>query len=175
MEDLEEFLACFVFFICVVVLLAGLVILVPQFKAIGYKPVHATVIESRVLSPKTDENLKTYKAKVRYSYEVDGKQYESSKVRYYPLIRQWFTDGKGIAEETVSTYGKGVWTTAYYDPDDPSVAVLDSSITMMALGMTIVPLFIGFFVIWLAKGSKEPYYFAPVSKNEGSGNDLQKS
>jgi hypothetical protein len=58
---------------------------------------------------------------VRYTYTVNGKQYENSRISF-PAIR---ADGdKSIEEEVAARYRSGSRPTVYYDPADPAHSCL---------------------------------------------------
>lgn len=92
-------------------------------KARQYRSVRAEMLYShlavRASSGKatTDTN---YTLRVRYRYQVGGKQYESAKFRYHEV---WSAE-LGYWERMHQRYAKGNFVTAYYNPEKPADAVL---------------------------------------------------
>lgn len=62
----------------------------------------------------------TYSFKVAYTYSVDGQPYEGSKHR----SSSWRTSEPGDAEERVARYPLGTRVPVYYQPGQPSEAML---------------------------------------------------
>ncbi len=60
-------------------------------------------------------------AEIKYAYEVDGVGYESDRVHF----------GDVAASDMVLKYRIGHDVSVYYDPDDPSIAVLDRKMTVL--------------------------------------------
>lgn len=68
----------------------------------------------------------TAQATVRYAYRVDGKPYESERIRSAP-------DGNrqrpGEAEEILARYPIGSRVSVHYDPEQPATAALEAEAT----------------------------------------------
>lgn len=84
--------------------------------------------EGRILSSKVTENSDsdgtTYGAEVRYEYTVDGRRYESDRVRYGAMST---SDGEW-ASQTVRENPTGSVRPVYYDPQNPTRAVLQTGV-----------------------------------------------
>ena len=70
-----------------------------------------------------------YSPAVSYSYDVDGTTYSSDLLGF---IRVW-TDDESDAQVTVQRYPVGQTVTVYYDPGDPSRAVLDPGVPLNSM------------------------------------------
>ncbi len=91
----------------------------------SFVPVVATVVESRVLAGKT-----RWSAKVSYRYAVGGKTYLSSEVSYARTEMSGLLRGgpsRAGASATAAEHPIGSTLYAYYDPANPSDALLDRS------------------------------------------------
>ncbi len=111
----------------------------------SYRPVMARVISSTVTTHSTTRGGIVHTPVVRYSYEVDGRQYQSSTVTMLNESQsgQW-------ASDVAARYTPGHTTTAYYDPRNPGSAFLiheassapyffiPFSLVFVALGLTSV-------------------------------------
>jgi len=97
----------------------------------------ATVVSANLESHSGSKGGTTYKVKARYKYEYGGQSYESSRVHIGSMAmmskeqrKQFNTlDGARKAKKTV---------TCYVDPNDPSEAVLNRSLSMAAVAMCLV-------------------------------------
>ena len=78
---------------------------------------------------------------VRYDYTVDGRRYESSRVFLQNSYRF-----RANAEAVAARFPVGSHPAVHYDPDDPGIAVLDTSLRQVgstvwwAVAMLLVPL-----------------------------------
>ena len=80
-----------------------------------------------------------YSPAVSYNYDVDGTTYSSDLLGF---IRVW-TDDESDAQGMVQRYPVGQTVTAYYDPGDPSRAVLDPGVSLNSmLGLLFGPAWI---------------------------------
>ena len=87
-----------------------------------------TILASELTRVADDEgDGDTYKPKIRYRYHVDGREYTS--VRYDLLDGS--TSAKSAQQAIVDRHPVGSTAVVYYDPDDPSRAVLDRSVSPM--------------------------------------------
>lgn len=98
-------------------------------------------------------NARIARADVRYTYEVDGRWYESSNVSYARGIggtRQVYDSSYAV------TYPAGTRVRVAYNPARPSDAVIDASrdpYFTLALGALLVLSFVGY-QIWLRSGGE---------------------
>jgi len=81
-------------------------------------------------------------AKVRYEYEVEGRKYSSERIS----IGQYGTGGGGHAKAEAAKYPVGAIVKVFYDPADPSQAVLEPggalflAIFLLFFGVIMLPL-----------------------------------
>jgi hypothetical protein len=79
----------------------------------------------------------TYSPRVTYAYTVEGLAYESQLV----AILRISTSGGGYARDKIAMYPVGSSVTVYYDPANPSMAVLEtgySVATYIMLGAAVL-------------------------------------
>ena len=93
-----------------------------QWSTVGGEVVHSEVEEH--ISVRRDKNDRatttvTDESNIVYVYRVGGEEYRGQRVRF-----DWEMD-RADAEATVAKYPVGTLVTVYYDPDDPSSAVLE--------------------------------------------------
>ncbi len=107
------------------------------------KPVKAVIVESHVERQSSGRRGTgggtAYFFRVKFRYEVGGKTYESDD---YELGME-SSRPQADCEELARRYRSGVETTAYYDPENPSFAVLNPEvgsgyIVVMLLGFVFV-------------------------------------
>lgn len=92
----------------------------------------------------TDSDGTTYGATVNYRYTVNDQSYNGDKVS----LTDYSSSSRGRAEDIVERYEEEDIVTVYYDPYDPSKAVLETGanwVQYLLMGMgccfSIVPLF----------------------------------
>ncbi|GAP62236.1 hypothetical protein ARMA_0659 [Ardenticatena maritima] len=88
-----------------------------------FQPVPARVLESKVKRISGDKGSDSFLPYVRYTYEVDGKRYESDTF----FFTGWGYNDYLEAKKKVDNYPVGATVTAYYDPNAPEITVLDNS------------------------------------------------
>ena len=82
------------------------------------------MLSSRVATEESrdgDDHTTLYRPDVRYSYEVAGRRYESTRHRFGNA----FTDNRAAAETTSAQYVPDASVPCFVNPDNPSEAVLD--------------------------------------------------
>ena len=125
----------------IVLLVMGLIILLGAVKLFFQSS--ASSRWSSELGVVTVSETTTGNALLVYSYTVHGVRYENNR-------RSFFSEGAiespDYAEEVVQQYPVGKEVTVYYNPDDPSDAVLEPG----SVVPIIVPIIIGFFVCGFA-------------------------
>jgi hypothetical protein len=87
----------------------------------SYLPAAATVQSCEIV--RTEESVNdapVYEIQVRYTYAVDGHQYTSGRAGVLAVSEV----GKDAATRRVASFAPGAAVTAWYDPNDPSRAVL---------------------------------------------------
>ena len=90
--------------------------LVDSFDQASWLPTAATVVESRQVTTRTGEKT-LISHRFRYTYEVDGIEHTSKR---YSL-----QSGSGDPSTAVARFSEGDTVTVYYDPDDPSSALVE--------------------------------------------------
>jgi len=118
-----------------------------------HQPTEATVQSLDVeVDPADDEDDEDeYRPDITYTYEVDGRTYESDNV-FPGDFRRWSTD-RGWAVNITGHYEVGGQVTVYYDPRDPGQAYLQNDDGkpdgwLMGTGYTLVAAVTG---IWLVR------------------------
>lgn len=86
-----------------------------------FKTTNGQVVASRVKTTPGDEN-DTYRPIVEFTYSVDGKDYASKRFGFDGAMS---SSDSSYANRAVSSNPPGKKVKVYYDPDDPSRAVLD--------------------------------------------------
>ena len=108
--------------------------------------------EGTILISKFDRNFKTsssgkgkwyYDVKIKYSYTVDGLEYESSRVDFKSA--NYHYKSEVIPSTIARRYPVDKKVKVYYNPENPGKAVLETKITFM----TYIGLLIGIFLIGL--------------------------
>lgn len=99
-----------------------------QARAAAFTPVTATVIassveESSTRTGTTAGSVRQFRPHIVYAYAVAGTRYESD--RYHFVGPGW--PDRDAALAVVSRHPSGATVTAYHDPRDPRVAVLDNT------------------------------------------------
>jgi len=79
---------------------------------------HSAVLQQMQTSSST--NAATYKADVTYRYKVQGRDYSSERITLAD-----FSSSTGRAQDIVDRFPDGAPVTVYYNPVDPSDAVLE--------------------------------------------------
>jgi len=109
--------------------------LIGQWRSESFRAAPGRILSSEITSHSDGEGT-TYGADIRFQYRVGDHTYQSDRVRYWQVSTgdgQW-------AQEAVETYPADTECTVYYDPRDPSLAVLQT-------GISGQDLFIAFFLI----------------------------
>jgi len=80
-------------------------------------------IIERKRTKKTGEQITVYSAKIDYQYIVNGQEYQSNQIRLADRHK------KNITQMLNTTYAIGSPVTVYYNPQNPSNAVLQKGLT----------------------------------------------
>jgi hypothetical protein len=135
----------------------GLVVLYIYFRNMarvraseGWPASQGTILESWVreeTSTDSDGSSSShYYPEVRYGYQVMGSEYQGDKIAFGPK-----TGGaRGKAMKVLSKYPKGGTVTVFYDPEKPSVAVLERNISkaFLVYGVILIAMGIFFYIQW---------------------------
>ena len=81
------------------------------------------VVQADEVEQRQNSLVVFYKLALRYRYEVDGISYEGDRVQFGPVR----VTAKELIEALAKRYPPGAQVNVYYDPNDPSTAVLETS------------------------------------------------
>ncbi len=105
------------------------------YQARNWPSTPCTIVSANVSSHRAAGSGKTmYAAQIEYIYEVNLKQYRS---RRYTFLNP--STGGSRADEIAAAYPPGSKTICFFNPDNPSLAVLNKSFTFFSL-MILIPL-----------------------------------
>ena len=115
-------------------------------RAAAWPQVQGKVRTSRVVERETRRGT-SYSAEVKYEYEVDGIQHTSDRIKF-----EWQSTGYRSAEATAERYPAGSPMPVYYDPQEPSLSVLEREIEVGSVIFVILfgLLFVGFGIYMLS-------------------------
>ncbi|MEM6568414.1 MAG: DUF3592 domain-containing protein [Planctomycetota bacterium] len=85
-----------------------------------FEPTPATIVESRVDTDTSGDGT-SYLPSIRFRYEFGGAEFIGERHSF----SDWVLPSRRIAEEAVERYPEGAERTAYVDPREPSLAILD--------------------------------------------------
>jgi hypothetical protein len=120
-------------------------VVLEQARTVTFATTQGTILDSRVDVDR--DEITTYSIRVKYQYQVDGKQYENSRYRIKDLDGTWHWTKTKVAELPV-----GAVTTVYYDPARPadSALMVGLALTDLVLVIFILPFNLFFAVAWMA-------------------------
>jgi hypothetical protein len=138
--------------------------LVAQITSSWYQPTTARILKSETTSNRDSEGATTHGVKFEYTYSVNGTNYTGT---HYTFDGSSSSDS-GWARDAVATFPPGVERVCYYDPQDPSRAVLapglhGSDIThlMFMTPFNIVAGFLIAYPIWSWRERRSPSVLTP--------------
>ncbi len=102
---------------------------------------HATLASSRPSAGKV-----SYSADIQFAYEVDGRQYQSNQIGVEAGPGATHSSDSSNAQNMVNRYPTGKAVAVYYNPDKPSLGVLQpgvTSITWRIIGIGSAFIFFG--------------------------------
>ena len=127
--------------LAIVVLVGGLVygfvILLPMDTS-DWKPVDATISDTGITDTWCEENYyggchyNGHFPTITFTWQIDGVTYESERYTFFPVNLS--SDAKVV--EWLEPFSEGSAATAFYNPDDPSDAVLITHNLLEAYGYT---------------------------------------
>jgi hypothetical protein len=121
---------------------AGVLNLSGQKAATKWPSVEGVILESKVVTEERQmEKLKkvdAYRAAISYRYSINGKDYLSKQVQHDPETKTY----SAFADNLVKTFPVGKKVPVFYNPDNPSEAVLLAgsgfqSYVMIGLGIAM--------------------------------------
>ena len=122
-------------------------IIVLRFKTANasgdWPTIQGTVIESRIQEHQSGLHA-SYKPIVRYEYSVNDEFYSGSVLS----LSDYSSQDKFVARKIARKYPFGSNVTVYYNPDNPSEALLEPGFNVLLLFFLFIP--IGLFVFGVA-------------------------
>lgn len=85
------------------------------------------VTASDVSSERDSDGKTMYKAEVRYAYTVNGKSYESDKIKMISSS----SSSSGMEQKTAGKYPVGATVKVRYNPSNPGTAVLEAGLQIV--------------------------------------------
>ncbi len=128
-----------------------------------FRPVEAYVVASRVASSSSGSGTNrttSYRPEITYRYIVDGREYTSRTYHFMGIGQGSHAAAAGI----VNRYPVGGKVTAYYDPQRPSVAILDPT------PVDVTAIYIGAAAVWMFAGGVVAF-FVFRGRRRGSGSN----
>ena len=127
--------------LAIVVLVGGLVygfVLLAPMDTSDWKPVDATISDTGITDTWCEENYyggchyNGHFPTITFTWQIDGVTYESERYTFFPVNLS--SDAKVV--EWLEPFSEGSAATAFYNPDDPSDAVLITHNLLEAYGYT---------------------------------------
>lgn len=131
----------------------GIYFIVVANETLSWSSVQGSVVDAEI---DTDVTLRTgssaashsyvqYFVTVRYTYQVDGTDYVSSRYSFGQgnTASDSYSDRADAETEAASRFPKGGAVTVYYDPNDPSEAVLKAGLNRGTLAPLLMGLALG--------------------------------
>jgi hypothetical protein len=115
----------------------GLFLLLKEWSASRhYQPISATIIRSEV---RNRPGRRQYFPSIEFKYEINGIEYRSDRYRLF----SYSSNQKRKQQRICSKLKAGTTCTAWYDPEDPAIAVLVKSVNWagplaIAIGLVIL-------------------------------------
>jgi len=97
--------------------------LVPSIRlglSMTWSPTPCTIVSKEMRSWSTDDGT-SYRADVHYIYSADGREWRSNRVEFFSFLSSGYSGARAV----LARYPKGLSTTCWVDPGDPSKSVLD--------------------------------------------------
>lgn len=118
--------------------------MVRQAQTASWPSVQGTIIRSEVEAKRSNKST-TYGADLAYSYTVDGQRYEGNQER----TTVWRAGDRGFAEERVARYPVGATLPVYYQPGQPTEAVLQPGMDSSELFLLMMLVPFNLVMLWL--------------------------
>ena len=127
--------------LAIVVLVGGLVygfVLLAPMDTSDWKPIDATISDTGITDTWCEENYyggchyNGHFPTITFTWQIDGVTYESERYTFFPVNLS--SDAKVV--EWLEPFSEGSAATAFYNPDDPSDAVLITHDLLEAYGYT---------------------------------------
>ena len=91
-------------------------------------------------SPSRGARVKLYEPVVEYAYEVNGRDYHGTQVSFGARVS---TQSQNAAEERAARYPRDAKVVVHYDPEHPTVAVLETGVAFEARTLLVAAVFLG--------------------------------
>jgi len=159
LERKTGYFIAFLFLTVFGIVLAGFGIVLFQQTASAEKwPTTDGIIFHSTVDSYREHDSTMHKPLVQYKYTVNGVNYSSNRVRFGVIS----TSDGGYANEVVNRYPVGKTVKVYYNPDNPSEALLEPGITwieylpiLFGLIFILIGIVFLFFVIKQGRGVKQ--------------------
>ena len=145
-----------------------------QFRVRYFLPVQGEVTHSEV-EVNRDSDGSTFYPDIRFRYQVAGQQHDTGQYR----IQVISSSGRSGKQKVVRRYPVGSKVEAWYDPDQPEVAVINKSfsffpVIFLAIGVIVLGLVIGHWVWRIGGGGRGSMSSLPDPQaNETRGHDVR--
>lgn len=96
--------------------------------------VEGFILESYIEKSRSDGKYR-YKAKINYSYEINGNKYQGNRVSFGDVVT------KGYAEKIIEKYPVGQSVNVYYDPNKSSKSTLVVGLNFIVILYPLLGLF----------------------------------
>jgi hypothetical protein len=136
---------CFVTLASVFLVVIIVSMVIPTIGAQRWPSTQCTILTSKVEQHQGDDGP-TYSPEITFEWTVDGEKYQGGQ--YY--IRT-FSGSRSYADSVVDQYKVGSVAECFYDPDDPSNAVLNRDIGWITFLIPLIPivfLVVGGFIVY---------------------------
>ena len=145
-----------------------------QFRVRYFLPVQGEVTHSEV-EVNRDSDGSTFYPDIRFRYTVDGQIHDTGQYS----IQVISSSGRSGKQKVVRRYPVGSKVEAWYDPDQPEVAVINKSfsffpVIFLALGVIVLGIIIGIWVRRIKGGSRGSMSSLPDHQGaESRGHDVR--
>jgi len=112
----------------------------------SWPTVQGKIIHSAMARSTSSQGKTTYSPNIQFTYQVDGKGYQSNQVGVEPGPGASSSSDPSDVSETVARYPVGKLVTVYYKPSEPALGVLQpgvSTVTWWLLDAGGLLIFIG--------------------------------
>jgi hypothetical protein len=121
-------------------------------RAKGWPTVEGRVVASKADSYRTRGGSGTqgplvtmYEPRVEYSYVVEGREYHSTQVSFGARVS---TQAREAAAERAARYPAGAKVAVHYNPEHPTVAVIETGVAFQGATIVLAAIFLGLTVLF---------------------------
>ena len=144
---------------------------VQQMRVASFLPVAGVVTDSHVDSSTDSDGHTSYYPRVTFRYEVDGNEYRDGQLRIVAI-----GGGSKSAQRRAGQYPVGKEVDAFYDPSDPSVAVIQTDVAWMTMFFAVIGMLlmgIGVFMVVRMRIAKHNLGYRRGRRERDSGDEDQ--